>query len=371
MIHRLIIRNFLSLRDVNVELGKLNVFIGPNASGKSNLVAVFRLLQNLVTEGVPSMEEYDFESLFFSFDTTKDIEIEVLMDDVEEMSYKLTLNTRGYAERAYIGSMELLRHEGFDSRYSYADEQGAKKELFFSGTLPSMKFRNSSMSQTASCLLRLPSDSHEALRKIAGKMRGIAAYRLEPRSIKLWDDVEAEPRIQYDGRGLARYLLHLYLERRGDFSRVEEAVRSAIPEIEEIVPHLERNKVEIWIKVRGLSEPLRPSNISDGTVRLLAMAAILYSGQTMVAIEEPENSIHPYLLETVIELARRSPSQVVITTHSPYLLDKVRPEELYLVERRGLDTVVMKLSGSKAEEVRRYLEEGGTLGEAWYSGVIS
>jgi len=120
-----------------------------------------------------------------------------------------------------------------------------------------------------------------------------------------------------------------------------------------------------------LSEPLKPSNISDGTLRIMAMASVLYGGFSLVVLEEPENCVHPRLLGALMDLARGAPSQVVMTTHSPYLLDHARPEEVYVVEKEGLETKVKKLSTAKElEAVKRFLEEGGTLGEAWYSGLI-
>jgi predicted ATPase len=63
---------------------------------------------------------------------------------------------------------------------------------------------------------------------------------------------------------------------------------------------------------------------------------------------------------------------VVATTHSPYLLDHVEPEEVYVVSRVGIETKVRRLSETEeAKLVKRFLEEGGTLGEAWYSGLLS
>ena len=74
---------------------------------------------------------------------------------------------------------------------------------------------------------------------------------------------------------------------------------------------------------------------------------------------------------TFMNLVRDSPSQVVITTHSLYLLDHVKPEEVQVIWKEGLETKVKKLSATKEmENVKRFLEEGGTLGEAWYSGIF-
>jgi predicted ATPase len=127
----------------------------------------------------------------------------------------------------------------------------------------------------------------------------------------------------------------------------------------------------VWIKAKGLGEPLRPHNVSDGTLRALAIASALYGGSSLVVLEEPENCVHPHLLEALMSLARDSPPQVILTTHSPYLLDHARPEEVYVVEKEGLETKVGRLSAMKElKAVRRFLEEGGTLGEAWYSGMM-
>ncbi len=126
--------------------------------------------------------------------------------------------------------------------------------------------------------------------------------------------------------------------------------------------------MEIWLKSKYLSLPLRPSFISDGMLRLMAIASILNTGFSLVAIEEPENHVHPYLLEALIDLARKSSSQIVFTTHSPHLLDYLEPNEVYVVGRTEVGTRIMRLTDVKDFEiVKKFLEEGGTLGEAWIS----
>jgi len=117
--------------------------------------------------------------------------------------------------------------------------------------------------------------------------------------------------------------------------------------------------------------PMPLSNVSDGTLRLIAIALALYGGASVVALEEPENCVHPRLLETLVDAMREAPTQVVVTTHSPYLLDHVEPEEVYLVVGEGLETKVRKLSETReVEAVKKFLKEGGTLGEAWYTGLL-
>ena len=84
--------------------------------------------------------------------------------------------------------------------------------------------------------------------------------------------------------------------------------------------------------------------------------------------EEPENCVHPHLFETLMDLCRKSPVQVVITTHSPYLVDQVSPEDLRLVIKEEGKTKISHVKD--IEKIRRLLEEGIWLGEAWFSELI-
>jgi predicted ATPase len=73
-------------------------------------------------------------------------------------------------------------------------------------------------------------------------------------------------------------------------------------------------------------------------------------------------------------MMRKADCQVIVTTHSPYLLSHVRPEEVIVVWREmgeeGLETKVKRPSEEELARVRGLLEEGWTLGEVWYSGII-
>jgi Fe-S cluster assembly ATPase SufC len=371
-IKRVCARNFLSLRDVCIDLGKLNILIGPNASGKSNITTVFRLIQSISLHGAPSLEDYRFESIFYAMDMTKVVEVNVELEN--GYRYKLELyGEGGYKEEITSPKGEVIyRFDGKSGYFGYISV-GSVERTGSLNYLTQMNFKDGSYTVYRSILSLkpMPYDVSDDLKAIVRALAGISAYKLYPYTLKARDRVEVEPRLWYDGRGLARFLLHLYLERRRDFQRVEEAVRSLVPEVEELIPHLERGEVELWVRVRGLDAPLRPENISDGTLRLLAIVTALYSGGSLVVLEEPENHVHPHLLEALVDMARSSPSQVVVTTHSTHILDYVEPGEVYLVYKDGLETKVRRLTESSSiDEVRRFLEEGGTLGEAWYSGVV-
>jgi len=382
-LRRLHIRNFLSLKEASIELNKLNVFIGPNASGKSNILRALRLIRNHIAEGIPVLEErgpdvIPFGDLVYCFDRYRDIGIGVEIEhEGGQASYYLKLSAEGYSEAIMRGREILYECNGSRPGFKYITKDGEMAEVLSNGILQttmSIFFREpegrTRLEKTLfyTPLQFPPADADEALHKVSMFLRGISVFRLDPASMRFRSKITEEPLIKYDGSNLARYLLYLNLERRGDFQRVEEVIKSLVPEVEEVIPHIEADEVEIWVRSKNLFMPLRSNYISDGTLRLLAIATILNVGFSLVAVEEPENHVHPSLLEAVVDLARRSPSQVVFTTHSPYLLDYLKPEEVFVVGMVGPETRVKRLTETEEFDiVRRYLEEGGTLGEAWYS----
>jgi predicted ATPase len=119
--------------------------------------------------------------------------------------------------------------------------------------------------------------------------------------------------------------------------------------------------------------------MSDGTLRLLGHLATLYLPQPppLVCFEEPENYVHPRLLELIVDLLKYPPTpnpsregsetQVLVTTHSPYLIDRLEPEDLMIVEKKEGKTEVKGVDDIK--EIKEALKTL-TLGEMWYSGDL-
>jgi len=383
MLKRLGLKNFLSFRDETIEFGKINLFIGPNASGKSNLAKALRLLKNHFIYGIPIPDEsitneIPLGDLAHRFNVYEDIELEAFLDLGEEARYVLKLSRDGYEEKLFRQDIEVYSHNAGQlfSRARYRKRDGSFTEVSIGGyqsivvTVRSfdglVERININMPLTP---LRIPPiDSDEILNRVATFFRSIGVFRFNPDSIRLRSNVSTQPVIGYDGSNLARFLLHIYLEKRKLFISIEEIVRGMVPEIEEIVPHIEGNEVEVWVRSKHLSLPIRPGFISDGTLRLIALAIIFNSGFSLVVVEEPENYIHPHLLEALADLARKSSSQIIFTTHSPRLLDFFKPEEVYIVVKMGAESRVRRLMDIKDYEiVKKFLDEGGTLGEAWIS----
>jgi predicted ATPase len=123
-------------------------------------------------------------------------------------------------------------------------------------------------------------------------------------------------------------------------------------------------------------------NLSQGTLLTLAILTLAYlpAPPPFVCIEEPDRGIHPRLLRDIKDALyrlsypqavgeQRAPVQVIVTTHSPYLLDLFRdhPEEIIVAEKHALDAVLVPLAvHPKLYEIL----EGAHLGAVWYSGIL-
>jgi predicted ATPase len=128
----------------------------------------------------------------------------------------------------------------------------------------------------------------------------------------------------------------------------------------------------LYFKLSTADQLVPASQVSDGTLLVLAYLAVLYLPQPprVLLVEEPENGVHPTRLRDVLgvlrELVReQSHTQVVLTTHSPYVLDLFSPEEVTLCTMQDNGEVkTTRLSESPA--VRRQIDVF-TLGEIWTS----
>jgi len=127
---------------------------------------------------------------------------------------------------------------------------------------------------------------------------------------------------------------------------------------------------------------LNSQQMSDGVLRLLAIASLLYVEHlpTVLTFEEPENGMHPQLLREVVQLLRdlthRKPPnrcQVFFSTHSPYVLDEFfdHPEQVYCMDRPKPQegTRIVRLSDNRQLDLAR-ATFGRSLGEAWTTGRL-
>ena len=216
------VKNFLSLRDIRVDLGRLNIFIGPNASGKSNIVRAIRLLSNHARGRVDVLSEYrEFKDVVYNFDPVGVVEIRMeAMVNGREMTYILTLNNMKYVEDIVMDGENVLHHDGDDISYMLMDKN------YRVPLPPSFSYFGKSM--YCSALSYLPSENYREIFQLAYLLKNISVHSFISSKIRARVSIDNPVDLKYYGDNLSRYLLYLYLEDRKTFSLIEEAFRNLI-----------------------------------------------------------------------------------------------------------------------------------------------
>lgn len=321
------IQRFKSLYDVEVDLEPLTVFIGPNGSGKSNVC-----------------EALDLTTSFFSW-----------------FDEKWRQGNRTYAD--------------FNTRLHHI----IQPEKYWHGETEYISFRYAIASDSATVFeLQLPFRSNpsrfDAFAKALGK---VSIYDLNPALLSQ----EGPATLQASGEGIANSLADIVLDHRERFNELEQRFVRLVPNISRIALR-RKNDYNLLFLVDKYSEHLIPaSDISNGTLRILGVLTALYhiDKPDILCFEEPENGIHPWLLPKIVELFKLvstegitgKPVQILVTTHSPVLLNYVEPHQIRAVE---LDdegkTQIHPLPTDSEQFVAALDAYDGDVGELWFTNVF-
>ena len=332
---RLRLRNWRNFVDIDVELQRRAFLVGANASGKSNLLDVFRFLRDVASPG--GFEQAVWSrggvSRIRSLAASRKPSVELFVavgDDADEWEYLLRFGQDGKDNP--VVEAEQVRHGG-----------------------KSILNRPNAADKADGALL---TQTH--LQQIAanGKFRGLADFfssvsylHVVPQSIRETGVLPARVDDQYGSDLIERIASTHAQTRKARLGRIREALKVAVPQLVGLeleqdglgVPHL-WGKYENW-RARGVWQNER--DFSDGTLRLLGLLWSTLEPGGPLLLEEPEISLHPGLVEYVPQmLARmqlRTGRQTLISTHSPELL---RDEGI------GLDEVLILEPGGKGTGVR-------------------
>ena len=187
-----------------------------------------------------------------------------------------------------------------------------------------------------------------------------------------------QKRLSAHGDNLGNVVQFMERDNPGRFDEIVRRIAARIPGIERI--DTERSpdgRLLLRFNDRGFDDPFYAQQMSDGTLKLFAYMLMLEdpSPPPFVCIEEPENGLYHKLLEILVDEFRRhsagkgSASQVFVTTHQPYFVDALKPEETWILEKKEDGFSVVRRA-SDDEIVRSMTEEGVPLGGLWYSAYL-
>jgi len=187
-----------------------------------------------------------------------------------------------------------------------------------------------------------------------------------------------QKRLNIHGDNLGNVVQFMEREHPRKFNNVLKKITEKIPGINEITTKKTADdRLLLQFNETGFKDPFYAQQMSDGTLKLFAYLILLEDPDPppFLCIEEPENGLYHKLLETLANEFRehatglKGSSQIFVTTHQPYFVDALNPEETWILEK-GDDGFATIRRASNDPKVNAMVEEGLPLGSLWYSDYL-
>ena len=414
------VKNFKVLRDVtlgrlwnqqgNQPLSAMTAVIGKNGVGKSALFDAFGFLADALKSGVEEACDQrgrgGFEKLR-SQGETDPIEFEVYYREsskTQPITYEIAIQA-DESGRAYVRRENLIQGptgrqtdspyyvlylrdgEGFAWKGTQAgheiDEAAEPLDLqaFFTATIKKsseieiveLEDQRKLGIATLGALKQHP--------RISDFRRFIEGWHLSyftPDAARSLPLAGPQQHLNIHGDNLGNVVQFMEREHPGNFKAILNGIAEKIPGIGQIdTERTVDGRLLLRFNDKGFQDPFYAQQVSDGTLKLFAYLLLLEdpTPHPFLCIEEPENGLYHKLLETLANEFRehasrsRRRSQVFVTTHQPYFVDALEPEEVWILEK-GADGFSAIRRASDDPIVNNMVAEGLPLGGLWYSDYL-
>jgi len=391
LIHRLKIQDFLSYgsEGVDIDLQPLNVLIGPNASGKSNLIEAFGVLRATPTD-LPAyfrerggVSEYVRRGPVSSGRATIETWVDYRYFTADLLRHRLGFSGAGHrvtVMREVIHAQALPESQLDPPAGVVYDFNGDSGEIsafdIQTRTRKRVPLQRDTLRLDQSILSqRKDPDTYPELTYLASSFERITLFQewsfgrrnqaRFPQRADLPTDF-----LSSDASNLV-LMLHDLVQHPKTREMVEKHLRQLYEEAERIITKIQGGTVQLYIEERG-GEHVPSPRLSDGTLRYLSLLAILChpTPPPLICIEEPELGLHPDLLPTIAELLKEASkrTQLIVTTHSDALVSALSdvPESVIVCESGKGGTSLRRLD---AQQLATWLDEY-SLGDVWRMGEI-
>jgi predicted ATPase len=360
---------YRSLRKESIPLTDLNLFIGTNASGKSTILDALRFLHEGVQERdfrLPVSSRGGIVHLAWKGEDAHQIELLTCLEDAGKMyEWTIRLTREGY-DFSVQEDVAEVRKPAPPIQLLWADEG---RGWWWSGT----KGDRVSLAQppTTCALAAAAVDESFPARSVAQFVSRWGFFDPSPFLLRRgWTGLDSSRSDPY-GRNLAERLFVLQESSPEAFNQIVSATQSVLGLPSQIDLRESRDSEDRVYFVQhepGLKFPVHQVGASSGTLRMLALMTALFgeAGSNLIGIEEPENHVHPTALAAFAEylLKARERVQILVTTHSPLLLDFLNEPGAVCVVRHTPQDGTRVTRESNVEAVRQALEASGFgLGE--------
>jgi len=378
-IETLRVKNYRALRDVEFkEITPLMVLLGPNGSGKSTVFDVFNFLSECFQYGL--RHAWDRRGRGRELKTRGQAGPIVIEIGYRErpgqpiITYHLAIDEKGKSPVVVEEWLQWRRvQRGRPFRFlEYREGQGKAA----SGDMPDEEDQRVDIPLRSADLIAVNTLGQFADHpRVAALREFITDWYVSYLSI---DDTRLQPeagpqeRLSKTGDNLPNVMQYLREQHGNRLEEIIQVLRRRVPRLESVEAEpMPDGRLLLQIKDAPFDRPVLSRFASDGTLKMLAYLTVLYdpTPPQFIGIEEPENFLHPRLLPELAEECRMASerSQLVVTTHSPFYLNSMRPKEVRVLyrDKSGFTQVVR---ASDIRGVREFVAEGAAMGHLWLEG---
>lgn len=370
------VQNYRALHDLKLnKITPLTVFLGPNGSGKSTIFDVFAFLSECFSVGL--RKAWDRRGRFRELRTRGEegcIIIELKYREVANsplITYHLAIDEAN--NRPFVAEEWLHWRRGSTGKpFRFLDfKEGEGKVI--SGEMPDEKDERISEQLESSEFLAVSTlgqfAKHPRVSALRRFITGWYLSYLTADNTRTQPEAGAQERLSPTGDNLPNVMQYLKEDHPQRLEDILQTLSRRIPRLEKVEASIMPNgQLLLEIKDAPFQNPILAKFASDGTLKMLAYLTVLYDPDPpqLVGIEEPENHLHPRLLPELAEECRAASAntQLMVTTHSPFFVDGLKPEEVWVLYRDEKGFTQAKKT-SEMRGVKEFIQNGALLGQLW------
>ena len=378
-IESLQVRNFRALREVEFTgLTPLTVLLGPNGSGKSTVFDVFAFLAECFEAGL--RRAWDRRGRAKELKTRGAEEAVTIEIKIRErpgtplMTYHLDVDEQDGAP-VVVREWLAWKRGSYGAPFQFVTYWKGEGWAA-SGEAPDLEDDRVFIPLKSPDLLAVNAlgqfQEHPRVAALRDFIMGWHVSYLSAESARGQPEAGPHERLTRTGDNLANFIQYLDERYSSRLERIFDALRKRVPRIESVLTEtMPDGRLLLQIKDAPFRQPVLARFASDGTLKMLAYLMLLYDPEPppFIGIEEPENFLYPRLLYELAEECRAASerTQLLVTTHSPFFLDALRPKEVRILWRDE-DGHTQARCVDQVRGVREFVEAGAQLDDLWMEG---
>jgi predicted ATPase len=376
------VQNYRALKDLELKnITPLTVFLGPNGSGKSTIFDVFAFLSECFQFGL--RRAWDRRGRFREL-RTRGVEGPITFElkycedsTTPPITYYLSIDEDQRGPFVAEEWLQWRRGKRYGAPFKFLTFQKGVGDVI-SGEMPEEQDERISQQLSSPDILAVNTLGQFANHpRVSALRRFISSWYL---SYLTADHARGTPeagpqeRLTETGENLPNVIQYLKEQHSERLERILSTLAHRVPHLESVdAEMMQDGRLLLQVKDAPFQRPILAKFASDGTLKMLAYLAVLYDPEPpqLIGIEEPENHLHPRLLPELAEECRSASgqSQLMVTTHSPYFVDALRPDELWVLYRDSNGFTQAKRA-TDMRGIPDFINAGAMLGNLWMEGFF-